>query len=144
MFLVTKEFRFEAAHRLSHAYTEKCKAIHGHNYKVEVTFSCPKLNHDGMVIDFGKVKQACKDLFENWDHRCIEPNDGNVLVNDIVLEWNPTAENMAVAMFGAISDIVGRLIKESEELDKHGFERNLKVHSVKVWETETSSATYTI
>ena len=34
---ITKEFDFEAAHALD-GYDGKCKDIHGHNYKLSLTF----------------------------------------------------------------------------------------------------------
>jgi len=62
---ITKRFNFEAGHAL-HGYEGKCKNIHGHSYKLDVTVqgipikdrSNPKY---GMVIDFADLKKIVKE-----------------------------------------------------------------------------------
>ncbi len=69
---------FEAAHRLL-GHTGKCKRLHGHSYRVRVLLRGP-VREDGMVVDFGHVK----DIIDRLDHRCL---------NDLM--ENPTAESTA-------------------------------------------------
>ena len=52
--LITKEFTFDAAHKLDW-HQGKCKNLHGHTYKLQVTV-VGELNKNGIVIDFGDLK----------------------------------------------------------------------------------------
>ena len=79
---VTKTFEFNAAHRLELNYESKCTNLHGHRWIVEVTLESDKLDENGMVMDFSRIKCKVKDIL---DHRTM---------ND-VLDFNPTAENLA-------------------------------------------------
>src|SRR5687767_7041396 len=47
---VTRSFAFEAAHQLPW-HPGKCKRLHGHNYRFEVTVEGP-LDEHGVVVDF--------------------------------------------------------------------------------------------
>lgn len=65
MFQVSKEFWFCAAHRLEGH--PKCGRLHGHNYKVTV-FMVMNTLENGMVIDFGDLKEAVKPIIDSLDH----------------------------------------------------------------------------
>jgi 6-pyruvoyltetrahydropterin/6-carboxytetrahydropterin synthase len=109
---VVKQFKFELAHRLVSSYSKKCQSIHGHSYIAEVILEDEHLNEDGMLIDFGKVKNKLSHLFEAWDHSFMF-NTKDVLADHykamlrvvpmrmIEVEYNPTAENMAYHIFRA-------------------------------------------
>lgn len=108
----TKIFRFESAHSLPN-HGGKCRSLHGHNYKLEVTFIGEMKTEGpekGMVMDFGNIKQAVNDYIKHWDHKYL---------NDFIK--NPTAEVM-VAMLS------------------HEFtnQRKLDVINIKLWETDDS------
>ena len=111
---------FSAAHRLRE-YKGKCEQLHGHNYKVHVTARSEKPGPGGMVIDFGDLKSATGAVLEKLDHKYL---------NDLepFREVEPSAENIAAFLFEEISD---RLGKPAEIL-----------HSVSVWESASSRATY--
>ncbi len=51
---LTVEFNFSAAHHLVEA-ASRCRAVHGHNYKLFVTIVGPVDEHTGMVMDFHHV-----------------------------------------------------------------------------------------
>ena len=111
---------FSAAHQLRD-YGGKCEALHGHNWKVEVFVKSPTTDKSGMVIDFIEIKRVTNQLLTELDHKELNktsPFD----------EKNPTAENIAFWIFG----------KLSERLNSG----NVKVSRVRVWETDTSCATY--
>ena len=61
-----KEFRFSAAHHLC-IEGHRCSSVHGHNYKVriEVEGEC---DENGMIIDFGKIKEIVQPLIMELDH----------------------------------------------------------------------------
>ncbi len=120
MFEVSVEHTFAAGHALR-GYKGKCENVHGHNYKVQVTVAGAKLNPTGLLIDFIELRAALRDLAERLDHR---------FMNDVPPfdTLNPSAENMAVYFSDGID----------AQMRPHG----VRVSSVKVWETETTSATY--
>ncbi len=135
MFRVTKEIHFCYGHRLLN-YAGKCRHLHGHNGKAVVTFESPRLDPLGMVVDFSDIKRSIGAwIDENLDHRMILHRDDPALPElrrlgepVVVLEVNPTAENIA------------RLIFDRARLTASA--RNVRVVEVTLWETENSYATF--
>jgi 6-pyruvoyltetrahydropterin/6-carboxytetrahydropterin synthase len=109
-FTVTKIFKFEMAHILEESYSKECQNMHGHSYKLEVTFS-GDLNEAGMILDFKEIKEMVSPLIDQFDHEC--------LTKEKFFGMNPTAENMANYIFNKIRE-------NTPYLDK-----------VKLWETDT-------
>ncbi|MBN2295152.1 MAG: 6-carboxytetrahydropterin synthase [Pirellulales bacterium] len=133
MFQVSREFNFCYGHRLLD-HQGKCKHLHGHNARVLVSFEAADLDPEGMVLDFGKIKQVVNQWVEdNLDHRMILRNDdpavgpleklGEPLY---LIEKNPTAENIARIIF------------------EKAAEASLPVVEVRLWETPKCHATYRI
>jgi len=94
---------FSAGHRVV-GHENKCKYLHGHNYRVTFTCRAEALDPLGRVIDFGVMKtKLCNWLEDNWDHRMLMWSEDPYvkypnLVNDpsiVQVPFNPTAENMA-------------------------------------------------
>lgn len=139
---ITKEFKFEMAHKLSKSYTCKCQHIHGHSYRMLLTFICQDLNDEMVVIDFTKVKEEFKYIVDFFDHSFMIHKDDKAvgeltyLAKEghyplIVASHNPTAEYIALVVYG---EIMKRFKNPEHELSKlEGFE-------VEVFETATSSA----
>ena len=81
MVRVTREFSFEAAHMLS-GYVGACQNLHGHSYKLQVTFEgTPNAKDDdpdaGMVIDFKDLKEQVDELIiQKMDHAILFSNPG--------------------------------------------------------------------
>ncbi len=121
MFEVAVEQTFAAAHFLRN-YKGKCENLHGHNYKVKVTFRGEQLDGAGMLVDFGEIKRRMRDVTERLDHR----NLNDLTPFDTV---NPSAENIAKYVF----DEVRAGLAESQK----GLLRE-----VKVWETDIQYAAY--
>lgn len=108
----TRHLEFDAAHRVMQ-HESKCKYVHGHRYRVEVTFTSEDgLDPQGRVIDFGVIKEILGTwIDENWDHTAILNEEDRVL-GDIIeeqtgqevfyLPYNPTAENMARFLLEAV------------------------------------------
>ena len=68
--IIIKEFDFDAAHYLP-AYNGKCEHLHGHTYKLVVKVEGTP-DHEGMVIDFIKLKNLVKDeVLAHLDHACL-------------------------------------------------------------------------
>jgi 6-pyruvoyltetrahydropterin/6-carboxytetrahydropterin synthase len=118
MFELSINGEIAAAHFLN-AYDGKCKNLHGHTWKVEITVLGKELNSLGMVADFTVLKAKLKEVLEAMDHGCL---------NDLSFfkENNPTTENIARYL-----------------LREYGAKAApLKVKNVRVWESDTSSVTY--
>lgn len=82
MYYISKRIEIAFAHQLKLTYESKCHKLHGHNGVVKIFCCSEKLDENGMVTDFTHVKTLIQNKL---DHQ---------YVNDI-LDFNPTAENMA-------------------------------------------------
>jgi 6-pyruvoyltetrahydropterin/6-carboxytetrahydropterin synthase len=88
--LLYKEFRFEAAHRLPH-HDGKCRRLHGHSWVGRVYVKGQILIPDGakagMLIDYGDLQDYMQPLLDDFlDHYYLNESLG--------LE-NPTSELIA-------------------------------------------------
>ena len=105
---VTRSFTFEAAHQLPWHHG-KCRNLHGHSYRLEVTVEGP-IGEDGIVVDFAEIKRVVeRDVVDVYDHRYL---------NDLL--DNPTAELVAAEIWKAV-----------EAAD-------LAVSRIRLWETPDS------
>jgi 6-pyruvoyltetrahydropterin/6-carboxytetrahydropterin synthase len=123
MYEVTVEAGFSSGHFLRNYYG-KCENPHGHNYKVRVTLAGAELDATGLLVDFKLLKQVLKPTIDRIDHQ---------MLNDLepFTELNPSAENLARYFFDETN---GRL---------HGMtEGRVRVKDCTIWETDTTSATY--
>lgn len=124
MFEISVEETFAAAHALR-GYRGKCEKVHGHNYTVEVTIQGEQLDSLGLLVDFVVLKRLLHGAVERLDHQFL--NDVPPFDAD-----NPSAENMAKYFYDEMS----------KELAAGGFEVPIRVAQVRIWETDTSTATY--
>jgi 6-pyruvoyltetrahydropterin/6-carboxytetrahydropterin synthase len=84
---LTKDFTFEAAQTLPNAPEgHKCRGVHGHSFKVEVSVEGDVDPKTGWVYDHARISDAMKSLMKMLDHAYLNNIEG--------LE-NPTIENMA-------------------------------------------------
>jgi 6-pyruvoyltetrahydropterin/6-carboxytetrahydropterin synthase len=125
MFEVTVDETFSSGHALR-GYKGKCENPHGHNYKIRVILAGKQLDSIGLLYDFRDVKQIIAVTVDRLDHRFI--ND--IPPFDVI---NPSAENLAKYFF----DESTRLLAERQPGN------GVKVTAVTVWETDTTTATYT-
>ena len=92
--IIIKEFDFDAAHFLP-AYNGKCERLHGHTYKLVVKVEGTP-DHEGMVIDFIKLKNIVKDVvLSKLDHYCL---------NDVIPV--PSAENISMWVWNQLVDLL--------------------------------------
>lgn len=101
MYYLTKRIEISAAHRLTLDYDSKCSRLHGHNWIITVHCRAKELNSNGMVTDFSVIKDSVLNLL---DHK--ELNE--------VVDFNPTAENMAHYLCSIIPNCYRVDIQESE------------------------------
>ena len=101
MYYVSKKLEIAGSHQLSLSYPSKCQNIHGHNWIITVFCKGKTLNKDGMVCDFKKIKEL---IHGKLDHQHL---------ND-VLDFNPTAENIAKWVVDTVPDCYKASVRESE------------------------------
>ena len=137
MYFLKTTASFDSAHFLS-GYDGKCANIHGHRWVIEVTVNGDKLHEygvkKGMLMDFGEVKDAVKELASKFDHTLIYEKNSfkpetvvalkNENFNITEVPFRPTAENFAKYFFDFLK------------------ETNLPVISVAVYETPENCAVY--
>jgi 6-pyruvoyltetrahydropterin/6-carboxytetrahydropterin synthase len=121
MFEVTVEETFAAGHALRN-YHGKCESLHGHNYRVQVTLQGAELDSTGLLVDFVQVKKLLQAVVDRLDHQ---------FLNDLAPfdSLNPSAENIARYFYDELS---GGLNRDS----------GVTLRQIKIWETDTTSATY--
>jgi 6-pyruvoyltetrahydropterin/6-carboxytetrahydropterin synthase len=107
MYEVTKTFEISGAHHLTLDYPSKCKALHGHNWKIRVTCQSEDLDNNGMVMDFSKIKT---EIAQELDHTDI--SEKIVIFGKLV---NPTAENIARWIAVKIGDKCTRVSVEEAQ-----------------------------
>jgi 6-pyruvoyltetrahydropterin/6-carboxytetrahydropterin synthase len=124
MYEVSAEETFAAGHALR-GYRGKCENVHGHNYRVRVVIEGEELDSIGLLVDFSELKQIMRAAIEKLDHQYL---------NDVPPfdELNPSAENMARYFYREIS----------RELKGGSRPNPVRVAEVKIWETDTATATY--
>jgi 6-pyruvoyltetrahydropterin/6-carboxytetrahydropterin synthase len=84
---LTKDFTFEAAQTLPNAPAgHRCRGVHGHSFKVEVSVEGDVDPKIGWVYDHAKISEAMKPLMRMLDH---------AYLNDVEGLENPTIEKMA-------------------------------------------------
>jgi 6-pyruvoyltetrahydropterin/6-carboxytetrahydropterin synthase len=120
MYEVSIQTTFSAAHQLR-KYQGDCEALHGHNWRVQVTAQAQKLNDIGLALDFKILKKITGEALSGMDHRCLN----EVSPFDAV---NPTSENIARVIFEALKP---RLAEYGAALSK-----------ISVWESDNSWASY--
>lgn len=119
MYEIRVEADFAAAHFLSD-YHGKCEHLHGHNYRVLAHVSGENLDNGGMLLDFGILKSALREVCKRLDHSNL--NDMAVFLN------NPSAERIAHYVYDEIITLVP----------------GIPLRAVDVYETPTSRARYSV
>jgi 6-pyruvoyltetrahydropterin/6-carboxytetrahydropterin synthase len=84
--ILTKDYTFEAAQTLPSAPEgHKCRLMHGHSFKVEISVEGEVDPAIGWVYDHARISAGMKPLLDKLDHSYLNEIEG--------LE-NPTIENM--------------------------------------------------
>lgn len=121
-------------------HENKCRHLHGHNYRIHFTCSADSLDPIGRVIDFGIIKDLlCQWLEEHWDHKMMLWSEDPLLSqlsrltpdDIVVVPFNPTAEQMAEYLVRVVGP---------QQLAGTG----VRLVSVRIDETRKCSATYSL
>lgn len=137
---ITKQFSFETGHAL-YGYDGKCKNVHGHSYKLSVTVIGKPITDNahvkyGMVIDFSDLKKIVKtEIVDVFDHATVfNKNTPHV---ELAKELENRGHNILLVDYQPTSEMM--VIDFSEKIKQH-LPKNIKLHSLKLQETETSFA----
>jgi len=118
---ITKIMTFDSAHMLPNEECYgKCRNLHGHTYKLEVTVDGP-VTSKGWVMNFKELKEIMKKYVDRFDHAFL--NDLQEL-GDIT-----TAERMVEYLWFEMEKDIDRIPPELLHLSK-----------IRLWETPTSYA----
>ena len=141
--LIRKLFKFENAHIVRDCSTRRCSEnIHGHSYKVEVLLESNYLDDGQMVYDFGLTKLYIKELIDSFDHAItLWSKDDKAYLDAmkahssrwIELPVSPSAEQFSRVIYL----LAERVLACTEMING---EREVKLHSIIVHETETGYA----
>lgn len=143
MHIITKQFSFEAAHRLlGHP---KCGRLHGHSYRVEVELRAQELHkegeHEAMVRDYADLETIKKFIDNRLDHRylvsheLVDTDDPYYLANPeeacLIDVPRSTAECLARYLFQTFKDLYPELVavrvsETAKTWAEYRFERGLR------------------
>ena len=113
---LTKEYRFEAAHRLPRVPEgHKCARMHGHSYKVEISVAGPVDPGDRLADRLRRHRRRVDRAAPRFDHHNL---------NDVPGLENSTCENIAIYVWRALRPRIAQL------------------SAVTVWETYDSKCVY--
>jgi len=141
--LIRKLFKFENAHIVRDCTTQRCSEnIHGHSYKIEVLLESNYLDNGQMVYDFGLTKRYIKELIDSFDHAItLWSRDDAKYVEAmktysnrwVELPVSPSAEQFSRVIYLMVERVLACT-------DMKNGEREVKLHSIIVHETETGYA----
>jgi len=141
--LIRKLFKFENAHIVRDCTTQRCSEnIHGHSYKIEVLLESNYLDDGQMVYDFGLTKRSIKELIDSFDHAITlwSKDDKDYLdaMKTYSNRWvelpvSPSAEQFSRVIYLMVERILACT-------DMRNGEKEVKLHSIIVHETETGYA----
>ena len=128
---LTKIFRFDMAHRLSF-HRGKCRNLHGHSYKLEVTLS-GIADENGMILDFNDMQDIIlQHAVDILDHATVIYEGDALLMQSfpkelkhVIFPYEVTAENLCKWIFDRLKGA------------------GLTLKQVVIWETPNSKAIYT-
>ncbi|HBZ34735.1 MAG TPA: 6-carboxytetrahydropterin synthase QueD [Bacteroidales bacterium] len=101
MYYVQKRLEISSAHQLWLNYESKCETLHGHNWIIYVFCKAEQLDQNGMVVDFTHIKHLVHDRL---DHQNLNQ----------ILDFNPTAENIAKYICDLVPNCYKVQVQESE------------------------------
>ncbi len=142
MLTITKDYFFSASHSLKF-HEGKCRRLHGHNYKVEVSIRGEPNQVEGsstfgMIMDFSDLDKLVQPWLDEVDHydlneRAQDPKSDRteVVLARKTLPKYPTAENLVLG-----------LVSYLRELENLRFIGRGVLQKVVVWETEKARATW--
>lgn len=137
MFNLSKNFRFESAHRLAKGYEGKCANIHGHSWNGKIEVEVAGVDEMGLSIDFKDLGKFTKEVEAIFDHKILLYENDKEIINlcknnnweFVVFGDNPTCEVVARWIYAKAATF---------------FPSHVKVTSVTINETCTTACKFYI
>lgn len=142
----TQLAEFSAAHRLIKGYQGVCQHLHGHNYRVFLTFSATEYDEFDFVVDFSDVKSVCNQwVKDHWDHAMIISSDDAPLLQFAQENQQrhyviPDGKNSTVEV---LSHHLFELLSPEVEQKLAAKNKTLRLTEVEIWETQKSCGRFT-
>ncbi len=144
-------YRLEIRHNLEMAHrfwlaqnSPKCRSIHGHSWQVILTLSAPSLDDQGMVIEFGHLKQQWRSWLDCYlDHALVLHHDDPLYpilqaqapeLRLFTLPTDPTTESLAAYL----------CIQAKELLISQRARPEIQVERIRIEETAVNAAEYLV
>jgi 6-pyruvoyltetrahydropterin/6-carboxytetrahydropterin synthase len=147
---ICKTIDIENGHMLS-KHPDKCQFPHGHTRKVVFVLEADDLDENEMVCDFKIIKEAVGEYVDAFDHAmCMNTDDPAYTefknrYGDRVIGFeskDPTTELMSKHIFDAANE---KLLEYRSALEtRYPLRNSVKLVSVRVWETSSSWAQYSL
>lgn len=141
---ITKIYSVESSHRVPGATTTRCRGLHGHSYKIEISLSGSPLNNACMVLDFSVLKDAIKPFIDSFDHcelLCDTDDEEYVkFMKNHCQRWISAPFNWSCEM---MSLMIFRFCQHIIQHTEFTNGENPEVTEVTVWETATGRCTAT-
>jgi 6-pyruvoyltetrahydropterin/6-carboxytetrahydropterin synthase len=142
---ITIRVEWDMGHRLPN-HGGGCRNLHGHRYAAEVTLRGGVVEtagapDEGMLVDFGPVKDMVRELLRSRDHRFLlaasDPlaETMRALPGVVVVPFIPTAERIAADLLFQVRECVFNSIGS----EKVAF-KCVSVARLRLYETPTSWA----
>jgi len=136
-YIVERIFSISIAHKLVLDYESKCNNLHGHNYTVTLSVESDRLDKNGMVIDFNKLKLVEKIIKTVFDHKLVTSNRNLDLRKFIQMKERKDLD---------VVNTTSELLAEYFAKILYDYLKDEKIHftsiAVKVSETDKNSAIY--
>lgn len=149
-FRICKTLEIENGHMLS-KHPDKCQFPHGHTRKVEFVIEADTLDENEMVCDFKIIKAALGEWLDSFDHAmCMNTSDpaysdfkeryGKRVIG--FENQDPTTELLAKTIFDHAQKALADYSAHPEA--RYPLRDGVRLVSIKVWETTSSWAEYTL
>lgn len=147
-FRICKTFEIENGHMLS-KHPDLCRFPHGHSRRVEIVLEADDLDQNEMVCDFKLIKELIGTYLASLDHAmCMNTDDPayeemKSRFGDRVVAFerlDPTTEVMAREIHNRCTAALAEYATRSQSF--YQVRRNVRLLSVRLWETSSSWAEY--
>jgi len=141
--IITKRLEWDMGHRIPN-HKSVCRNLHGHRYVVEVALegeiqTSSGQSNEGMVLDFGDIKQLMmKHIHERCDHSFMYSQKDPTMVE--FFQKNPDFKSVKVDFIPTAENIAQWIFRQLEAPLRKTYGQQLRLKSVQVWETPSSSA----
>jgi 6-pyruvoyltetrahydropterin/6-carboxytetrahydropterin synthase len=137
---ITKQFSFETGHAL-YGHDGKCKNIHGHSYRLNVTLFGTPITDDsspkfGMIMDFSDLKKIVKEaVVTPFDHATIF--NKNTPHSKLAEDLKSSGHKVVLVNYQPTSEM---LVIDFAERIKKRLPANIHLHALKLRETASCYA----